>query len=216
YHGVDVSLYNPSGETRTRLREEFRIPLTDTVIVSTAMLVPVKCIDRLVKAFAAACRTRHNLRLVIVGTGSEYEPLAEMAASFGKTIRERIVFLGFRNDIARLLQMSDIYVLPSDSEGLPLACLEAMSTGLICMATDSGGTAEVIRDGQNGFLVERSEAGVTEGVQKVLDLCDEKRREISANARDFVKQHFNLESNIRSGLGVLRLDEGLGTDKNAG
>lgn len=209
YHGVNISLYSPSRENRVRLRGELGIPDSDAVIVSTAMLCPVKRVERLLKAFATASKTLHDLRLVIAGTGSEYEPLAEMATSFEKAIRDRIVFLGFRNDIARLLQMSDIYVLPSDSEGLPLACLEAMSTGLICIATDSGGTAEVIRDGQNGFLVERSEAGVTAGLQKVLDLCDEKKREISVNARDFVKQHFNLENNIRSGLGVLHLSDGL-------
>lgn len=209
YHGVNISLYSPSRENRVRLRGELGIPDSEMVIISTAMLCPVKRVERLLKAFAAVSELRHDLRLVIAGTGSEYEQLAEMAGSFEKAIRDRIIFLGFRNDIAHLLQMSDIYVLPSDSEGLPLACLEAMSTGLICIATNSGGTTEVIRDGHNGFLVERSEAGVTAGLQKVLDLCDEKKHEISVNARGFVKQHFNLEHNIRSGLGVLHLSDGL-------
>lgn len=208
YHGVDVCTYSPSQDNRTRLRQQFEIPSSHTLIVSTAMLWPVKCVDRLVKAFAVVSETRKDLHLIVAGTGSEHKGLIDMTKSFDKAIQNRVRFLGYRSDIPHLLQSSDIYVLPSDSEGLPLACLEAMSSGLISIVTDCGGTAEIIQDGYNGFLVEKSEEGVLQGLRKVLALSDEEKKEISQNSRKFIEQYFDLEKNIASGLGVLQLNHG--------
>lgn len=205
YHGVDTEKYKPSAVNREALRRSFNTGFSDVVIISTAMLWPGKRIDRLVEAFAEILRGRPDLRLLIAGTGSEYGTLMNMVQSLGDGIANRIEFLGFRDDILELLQLSDIYVLPSDSEGLPIACLEAMACGLISVVTDCGGTSEIIRNGYNGFLVEKSREGVMAGLKNALNLTPDEKQEMSRNSRRFVEEEFNLNKNIRTGLGVLKL-----------
>jgi glycosyltransferase involved in cell wall biosynthesis len=208
YHGVDIHTYSPSRENRVKLRHELKIPDTDSIIVSTAMLGPVKRIDRLLQAFVILAQERKDIWLLVAGSGSEYRQLTGMVESLDEDIRSRIRFLGYREDVPLLLQSSDIYVLPSDTEGLPLACLEAMSCGLISVVTNCGGTGEIIQDGYNGFLVERSHVGVLNGLKRALKLSAAEKEQISQNGRNVVKDKFNLENNIRFGLKVLKLSDG--------
>lgn len=206
YHGVATEIYKPSDADREALRQRLNVGSSNIVIVSTAMLWPGKRIDWLIEAFAAvAHQGKQDIHLLIAGTGSEYSSLINQVQSLDEDIATRIEFLGFRDDILQLLQLSDIYVLPSDSEGLPIACLEAMACGLISVVTDCGGTSEIIQNGYNGFLVEKSREGVMAGLTSALNLSPDKRQEMSRNSRRFVEEKFNLSKNIRTGLGVLKL-----------
>ncbi len=206
YHGVDIHDNVPSMENRIRLRREMNIPNSDKIIVSTAMLYSGKRLDRLVEAFAILAQARNDIHLIIVGSGSDYNKLTGMVNSLGEDIKSRIRFLGFQEDIPPLLQLSDIFVLPSDSEGLPLACLEAMSCGLISVVTDCGGPVEMIKDGYNGFLVEKSTEGIVNGLGRSLNLSSEERSQISCNSREFVKEKFNFRKNIQCGLRLLEIN----------
>ncbi len=208
YHGVDIEDNVPSVENRIKLRKELNISDSDKIIVSTAMLYQGKRLDRLVEAFAVVAQERNDAQLIIVGSGSEYSKLLDMVNSSDEDIKRRIRFLGFREDIPAFLQLSDIFVLPSDSEGLPLACLEAMSCGLISIVTNCGGPVEIIKDGSNGFLVEKSCEGVANGIKRALNLNSEEKRWISHNARKFVEQRFDLKKNIHSGLRLLKIGDG--------
>ena len=76
--------------------------------------------------------------------------------------------------MATHLRNANYYVLPSDNEGLGLSLLEAMASGLICIATHCPGPAEIIKDGVNGFLVEKSTAGVTQGLKRAISLSPKK------------------------------------------
>ena len=205
YHGVDTHAFSPSRDDRRELRQGFSVRSSDIVIVSTAMLWPGKRVDRLVEAFATVAQERHDIHLLVAGTGSEYSSLINMVHSLDRDIAQRIRFLEYRDDISRLLQLSDIYVLPSDSEGLSIACLEAMACGLVSIVTNSGGPAEIIRDGYNGFLVEKSHEGIVSGLRGALNLTPAEREEMSRNARRFVEEKFDLERNIRTGFAVLKL-----------
>ena len=70
-------------------------------------------------------------------------------------IEDKVKFLGARNDVAELLRISNLFVMPSRSEGLPLALLEALATGIPCLASKTGGIPDIIRDGENGILFDR-------------------------------------------------------------
>ena len=87
--------------------------------------------------------------------------------------------------------------------GLSLAFLEALASGLICVTTRCTGTTEVIQDGYNGFLVDKSMAAVKEGIDKALKLSWPKKEEISRNAAQFVREHFEIEKNIAAALKTL-------------
>jgi len=207
YHGVDISKNIPSRENRTKLREGLNIVDSDIVIISTARLFPIKRIDRLVEAFSILARERSDIQLLIAGCGPERDKLISMVDSFCEGIKRRIKFLGFREDVPAILQLSDIYVLPSESEGLPHACLEAMSCGLISIGTHCDGTSEIIQDGYNGFLVEKSCEGVLDGLRRAINLSPEEKDKISRNARHFIEEKCNLEKNIQRELRVLKMSD---------
>lgn len=206
YHGVDVGKFSPSAESRAKFREDLNIPDSDKIIVSTARLETIKRIDRLIEAFGILARERKDIRLILVGTGSQYSELTKIANSLNKDIRQRVQFMGFQENVADILQAGDIYVLPSDSEGLPIACLEAMACGLITVVTDCGSSKEVINHGMSGFIVEKSREGVLEGLQKALGLPEEEKNKMSDSARRFVLENFDLEKNVKYGLGLLKIN----------
>ena len=208
YHGVNIDDNVPSVENRIKLRKELNISNSDNIIVSTAMLYQGKRLDRLVEAFAILAQERNDVQLIIVGSGSEHSKLIGMVNSLSEDIKRRIKFLGFQENIPVVLQLSDIFVLPSDSEGLPLACLEAMSCGLISIVKNCGGPVEIIKDGSNGFLVEKSREGVANGIKRALNLSSEEKGQISHNARKFVEEKFDLKKNIHSGLKLLKIGDG--------
>jgi glycosyltransferase involved in cell wall biosynthesis len=90
--------------------------------------------------------------LVLVGLGPLEAELKALAAGLG--VADRVLFPGSRDDVYRLLPALDVFALSSRFEGLPIALLEAMATGVAPVATTVGGIPEVITDGQNGLLVD--------------------------------------------------------------
>lgn len=208
YHGVDLQKFQPAGEGKKMIRQSLDLAPDDTVIVSTARLNFPKRVGWLIEAFAHAAKERKDIQLLIAGIGEENKWLMTLSRSLERDIARRIRFLGYRDDIPGILQASDIYVLPSETEGLSIACMEAMASGLICIATDCGGMSEIIKDGVNGFLVMKSREGVREGLHKALALTPLEREQIKLNSRKCIKDNFNVENNIQSGLKVLGLIDG--------
>lgn len=198
YHGVDVARFHPSVDVKGDMRASMGIARSDRVIILAARLSQEKCIDRAINAFDDLCREYSGLHLVIAGTGPYEERLRALAA--GKSSRDKIKFLGQVTNVHEFYQMSDIYVLSSDNEGLSLAFLEALASGLVCVVTKCTGTTEVIEDGVNGFLVEKNSVGVLNGLRKALSLADEKSRHISRNAVHFVNERFEINRNVAGAL----------------
>lgn len=124
YHGVDVARFRPSADTRERLRQSMGIGNQDTVIILAARLSQEKCIDRAIDAFDVLAR---EIRLSShhCGNRSLRRTVKNLAAA--KTENSKIKFLGHVSNVQELYQMSDIYVLSDDNEGLSLAFLEALA-----------------------------------------------------------------------------------------
>lgn len=109
----------------------------------------IQAVSKLDKAGKA-----HNLKLVIAGSGAEAEELKRLSASL--KLESLTEFAGWTEGRAkeRYLKESQILVLPSYNEGLPIAVLEAISYGLPVIATDVGDVSAAVKDGENGFLIE--------------------------------------------------------------
>jgi glycosyltransferase involved in cell wall biosynthesis len=107
-------------------------------------------------------------RLILVGDGPNLESMKALAVSLG--IAERVEFLGFRNDIAEILARSQIYILISNWEGLPCTIIEAMRAGLPVVASDVGGVAELIVDGETGYLISSNNPDILK--QKLANLTN--------------------------------------------
>lgn len=126
-----VSVPPVSEEDKQRMREELGVS-GKKVIMFVGRLVKVKGVDILLRAFAQL--DRPDAVLVIVGDGPERQNLERLARELN--VFDRIIFTGWRDDASKLVSIADVFVLPSLSEGLPQALLEALAHGVPCVVSD--------------------------------------------------------------------------------
>ncbi len=158
-NGVDTAIYHPvSAAMKKRLRQELSLPAEGRILIYHGVFIERKSLDWLVRVLEEPL-SRLDLTLVLVGgaarvenqTGYAKRLYGQVAAS---PVRDRIIMRDRDPAVYRYLQASDGYVLPSTSEGLPNALVEAMAAGLVPIATRTGGAEDVIEHGQSGFLFE--------------------------------------------------------------
>lgn len=203
YLGIDPDRFSPNIARGRELRRLWGIPDNDRIIISASRIDEVKRFDRLLEAFDTIAKKRADIWLVIAGKGPKLQATMDLVKTLDSGVQKRIKFLGFVEDSAPLLQAGDIFILASDSEGFPRAVLEALGTGLIVVATDCGGTAEIVQDKVNGFLVEKSVSGVISGLDKALTLNDEEKTKMTVKAREYIKEKGILKNNINYSLSIL-------------
>lgn len=133
------------------VRRELGIPQEAPLIVCVARLEPEKSIDTLIAAMAEVRDTRPDARCLIVGQGRQRQQLerAMIESQVGDCVR----LLGFRQDVLDIVNACDVAALPSPAEPFGLCILEAMALGKPVVATDAGGPAEILTDGETGYLV---------------------------------------------------------------
>jgi glycosyltransferase involved in cell wall biosynthesis len=148
-NGVDTARFAPAEEAeRHRLRQILRLP--EGLIVSfVGRLVAQKGLDVLLAAWTRVAK--HGVTLLILGDGPQRQRLERECRDRG--LAEHIRFVGKVDNVVEFFQCSDICVLPSRSEGLPIALLEAMACCVPAVASAVGAVPEVIEDGINGILV---------------------------------------------------------------
>jgi glycosyltransferase involved in cell wall biosynthesis len=148
-NGIDTSPYRRNAETRAEVRRALGIPGQAWVIGSVGRLVPEKSYDLLLRA--AAPLLGEAAHLVLAGEGSEGPALRALRSTLPAG---RFIHLpGLRRDVPALLAALDVFALCSRSEGLPLALLEAMASGLPVVATAVGGIGAVLDDSGAGLLI---------------------------------------------------------------
>lgn len=141
-NGVDLEKYPLSIRGNNNIIE----------LIHIGRFSPQKNHEVLIDAFNFVVKERKNIRLTLVGDGELRESIEAKVKALG--IGNYIKFLGIREDIPDLLAASDIFVMSSDWEGLPLTVLEAMSTGMPIISTNVGGVPDICENGKNGFLVD--------------------------------------------------------------
>ncbi len=150
HHGLDPEAFY-ARELPDGVREELGVSPAAPLIGSVGNFKPSKGQGHLLRAAALVRRTHPDARFVMVGIGPLLERARSEARSLG--LDGGVIFTGFREDAPRIASAYDIYVQPSEAEGLPIALLEAMALSRPVVATRVGGTPEVIEDGLNGLLV---------------------------------------------------------------
>jgi len=147
-NGVDVARYQP--EPR-RARDTLGLQPHHRLIGHVARLEPEKDQVSLLQAFRTVADAHPDVRLVIVGDGSQRRELERAATELG--VEGRVDFLGVREDVPDLLPHFDVFVLSSSSEGLPLSILEAMACARPVVATAVGEISRVVTNGVTGMTV---------------------------------------------------------------
>ena len=187
-NGIDLE--GKSVQTdRWRTRKELGVDSGTCLIGTVGRLTPVKGIPYLLQAVRVLLRERANVKLLVVGDGSIRPDLMTQARDLG--IGENVVFLGHREDTDELLQALDIFVLPSLSEGIPMALLEAMAASRAVVASRVGGIPEIIEDTFEGFLVEPMDVNsLAERCRRLIESPDVARR-MGEQARKRVERDFS-------------------------
>jgi glycosyltransferase involved in cell wall biosynthesis len=192
--GVDTDRFHPGADrigAKTRLGLDVDRPLIGTV----GRLEPRKGTATLIAALATLRAEGRDVSLVVVGDGPLRSELVATAARLG--LASHVQMLGDRADIEEILAAVDVFVLPSRTEGMSNALLEAMAMALPVVATAVGGTPEVIAEGRSGLLVPSDDpSAMAAAIARLLDDRPSAAR-IGAAARQTVEERFGARSMVR-------------------
>lgn len=193
-NGIDPSVFECDARARVDVRAELSIGPTQPLLLACGELTPVKGHEYLLRALQQLAKEGSNAVVVLAGDGPLRADLEAFARSLD--ISARVRFLGFRTDVPALLSAADIFVMPSLSEGLPLALLEAMSVGVPVVATAVGGVPEVIRTGVTGWLAPASDAdALARALLEVLQNPGARERVIK-DARLLCRTQYDLRATV--------------------
>ena len=187
-NGVDAARFHPvDGAAKRALRAELGWSGDATVFLYTGRLSWEKRLPWFLKLWLEA--SGPNSLAVLVGDGPERAAVEDVAAHSSG----RVQVLPPREDVGNVLLAADVFVLPSVSEGLSNALLEAMASGLAPLGSRVGGTAETIADGHSGLLFDRDdEAGLQAAVRRLESEAGLAAR-LGAAARAEVEEHYALD-----------------------
>jgi len=186
-NGVDVTRF--ADLSREAARAEFNIKENEQVVIFVGSLIPVKGIKYLVEAMNIVIQHFPEARLLIVGDGSERQKLEVlvMKLNLGKSV----TFVGRIENakVPEYLTASDVFALPSLSEGFPNVILEAMATGLPIVTTNVTGLPEIVKDGENGFVVEPQNS--QQLAERILLILDNKilREKMTVNDKGWLEHN---------------------------
>lgn len=185
--GIDVSHFETPTRSRGDMRKELGIPAEARVIGSVMRLSAQKAPLELVEIAALVMADHADVHLCIAGDGPLRSQTEALVRERG--IASRVHLLGLRDDVRDVLPTFDVFVLPSLWEGLPRVLPQAMAAGVPVVASRVDGNAEIVRDGDNGFLLEVDDrAGFAHAVTRILGdgaLADRLRQAGRASLAEF-------------------------------
>lgn len=168
-------------------------PQRDVVtFITVGRLAPVKNHGMLLRAFHDVAALHQNVRLVIVGDGPERATLEDWIKH--RRIEDKISLPGFRSDVDALLAHADIFVLTSRYEGISIALLEAMRSGLPAICTSVGGVPETVVAGATGLLVDADDHQALVAAMKVLVESRPLREKMGKQGYDHFVREFSLDT----------------------
>lgn len=155
-NGIDLEGFDVPSRDQARLKLE--INQADKVVLHVSTLGSVKGVTYLIEAMAHLIQTEPKARLILVGDGPERAKLELLVSDLH--LSEFVTFAGRiqNNEVPIYMAASNVFVLPSLSEGIPIVILEAMAAGLPIVATNVGGIPSLVEEGKNGFLIDPQNA----------------------------------------------------------
>jgi glycosyltransferase involved in cell wall biosynthesis len=192
-NGIDPTAthFLPPAEARKQLA----LPADDFVIGTVCSLLPLKCVDQLLEAFARLkVGAGETPRCVVIGDGPERERLEALGKTLG--IADRCRFAGFRKNAAELLQACDVFVLPSRQEGMPRSILEAMLAARPTLAAEVAGCRDLVRHGETGFLYPHGDVDALVDRLRQIAADPALRQRLGQTARKIVLAEYSLRTHV--------------------
>lgn len=208
HNAVDLDRFHPDAEAREQMRCALNLKTTQSVVGIVGQLTPRKGQLELIEGFARVTQEVPDAILLIVGEAlfnrdEEYaEQLKRTAVSLG--IADRVRFLGPRDDVPKLMQGLDVLVINSHEEPFALTVLEGLASGTAVLATSVGGTPEMIRHGENGWLVNRRNHDDLVSGMLTLLRDETLRRQMGSNGRRDAIARFSIDRFMTEVLALYR------------
>lgn len=190
--GVDPNKFNFdfSKEEKKELRKSLGLKEKDFVMIYPAELSKRKNQGMLIEVMKKLIKENKSFKLLLPGLDSFNGKYQEMVKEY--KIENNIKFLGYRQDIPKLLKISDLSVSSALQEGLPVNLLEAMQVGMPIVATNCRGNRDLVEDGKNGYIIKIND--VDSMTEKILKIYKEKNKEHYSNENKRIINEYILES----------------------
>ncbi len=195
-NGIDHEAFRRDSARHDEARRRFGLPDDAFVIGGVGRAEPQKRFDLLLQAFAHVSRSNPRALLVIAGTGSADAQLKALVGDLG--LGERVRLLGHCDDVPLLHHALDLFVQSSDYEGTPNAVLEAMAFETPIVATDAGGTAELVRHDLDGLVVSAGNAANLASTIEVAMVDRDRRLAWAKSARRRVEHELSFAARMRN------------------
>ncbi len=195
YNGVDALLPLSLADI-DQCKKELDLPTGDQIVGVVGNLYPVKGHQYLIAAIPAVLDKCPDTTFIFAGRGQLEVELKEQVQQLG--IDGKVRFLGLRQDIPRILAVLDVFALPSLSEGLSMAILEAMVAGKPVIATDVGGNPELVENAKTGYLVPSQSSQAL--ADRLISLLTNRERalEFGKIGQLRAQGQFNLQSMVQA------------------
>ncbi len=189
---VSLDAFAPDG-SRAEARKELGVPDDRFLWLAVGRLDPAKDYPAMLGAFSELSRSRPDATLAIAGDGPLRDELRSLVRRLG--LEDRVMLLGLRRDVPRLLQASDALVLSSAWEGMPVAVLEAMAARRPVVATAVASVPEMLEHGVSGLLAPPGDPGaLANAMSKLMDASLEERRSMADRAFERVRTAYSEDA----------------------
>jgi glycosyltransferase involved in cell wall biosynthesis len=197
HNGIDAEVWSP-GHASTALREELALSQAFPVIGYVGRIMPEKDLETWLRAAALIAQQYPAAQFVLVGEGRDGVTLGHLqrlATELG--IAERVHFPGYRAHLLPVYGSFDLFLLSSRREGLPNSILEAMAVGLPVVTTDVAGTAELVVDGQTGYVLPQGDvAGLARAMLAIVG-NDQVRQRMGRASRERIEREFSFARRLQ-------------------
>lgn len=203
YNGIDLKNFKPLN--KSILREEMKISDQYHIIGCVGNINPAKGYEYLLEALSLI-KTK---KVICVIAGAKMDSQLEYYKMLKNyvikhEIEEKVIFLGKRNDIPEIMNSLDIFILPSVTEGTPMAILEAMAMGKAIIATDVGGISEQIENDHDGIIIKAKKPfQLAKMIDNILN-DDNLRNRLQEKARLTVENKFSIEKSVYSHINIYK------------
>lgn len=192
--GVDIDNFKNFKDTPS-LKKELNIDDTDILVTTIGPFKPQKNLPDFIKIAKNISEKDKRFKFVIVGDGTLRSQFENLIKEYN--ISNNIFLIGWRRDISNILNSSDIFVMTSLWEGLPISTIEAMCCGLSPIVNDVDGQREIVKDGFNGFLIKPY--NIKDCEEKIILLANDikLKKEMSLNAKNSIDYTFSIDYMIK-------------------
>lgn len=195
YYGTIYNIpgFNKSVSEAPYIRRELGIKSDDIVVTSTGRITKDKGFDTLLEIIKKLTDVE-NIKFLIAGDGDYLNTLKSEVLKSG--LEQKVYLLGYRSDIDEILKESDIFIICTKHETLCISLLEAANNSLPLIASNVGGIPEIVKNGENGYLIDAFDVDAFSVAVSKLAESKEKRTKLGSNARRILESKFSEDKII--------------------